>query len=121
MTASRGSPQEYFPKFKAGLPLVDQVVFSGSGMEMFHATYLAARKQQMQGCVTDLMFYLNADPALLAVPRIPIHLYHGLADTIVPPRSSELLAELWPWAKLSLIPGEGHFSLPVLHLKKILD
>lgn len=52
--------------------------------------------------------------------RRPVLLWHGTADATVPLRHSQRLAELLPHAHLRVLPGEGHFSLPVHHAKAIL-
>jgi pimeloyl-ACP methyl ester carboxylesterase len=44
---------------------------------------------------------------------VPVHLYHGEDDSVVPHAMSEELADLVPGARLHLLPGEGHYSLPV--------
>lgn len=43
------------------------------------------------------------------LPRgVPIHLYHGLADTTVPPRHAELYAEMIPQAQLHRLADRDH-------------
>lgn len=39
---------------------------------------------------------------------VPIHLYHGLSDTEVPPAHAELYARAIPRAHLHLLPGRDH-------------
>lgn len=39
---------------------------------------------------------------------VPIHLYHGLADTEVPPTHAELYARAIPQAQLCRLPGRDH-------------
>jgi pimeloyl-ACP methyl ester carboxylesterase len=120
VTFLRGQPEQYLPKFVRSLPSVDQSIFAGRE-DVFHSIFRTSRQQKMLGCVKDLHFYLGLDPGELQMPQVPIQIYHGLADTIVPPASSLLLGKLWPWAKVDMIPGEGHFSLPVARLAKLLD
>jgi hypothetical protein len=40
--------------------------------------------------------------------RVPIYLYHGLADTTVPPSHAELYARAIPQARLCRLPGRDH-------------
>jgi len=43
------------------------------------------------------------------LPRgVPVHLFHGLADTDVPPAHAELLARAVPHAHLHRLPGRDH-------------
>ena len=39
---------------------------------------------------------------------VPVHLYHGLADTTAPPSHAELYARAIPQAHLHLLPGRDH-------------
>jgi pimeloyl-ACP methyl ester carboxylesterase len=58
------------------------------------------------------------DPAQVCVP---VSLWHGEADKMVPVAESECLAELMPAAELHLLPGEGHVSLGARHYAAALD
>jgi pimeloyl-ACP methyl ester carboxylesterase len=58
------------------------------------------------------------DPASISSP---VHLLHGDKDTVVPPAMSEELAGIIPGAKLDILPGEGHYSLPVRHAGRALQ
>jgi pimeloyl-ACP methyl ester carboxylesterase len=51
----------------------------------------------------------------------PVHLWHGLEDGVTPHAMSELLAGKLPGARLRLIEGEGHLSLPIRHGGDILE
>jgi pimeloyl-ACP methyl ester carboxylesterase len=43
------------------------------------------------------------------LPRgVPVYLFHGLADTTVPPSHAELYARAIPRARLCLLPGRDH-------------
>ena len=50
----------------------------------------------------------------------PLTIFQGDADTMVPRRHSEALAERLPEAELVVWPGEGHLA-PVTHIEEILD
>ena len=51
--------------------------------------------------------------------RVPVHIWHGVADTIVPPEAARLLARRIEGATLHLFAGEGH-SVDYLHVDEIL-
>ena len=69
-----------------------------------------------------------ADYAALAQPwgcavediRVPLAIFHGDADTMVPLRHSEELAARVPGARLNVWPGEGHLGT-VTHAGEVLD
>jgi pimeloyl-ACP methyl ester carboxylesterase len=50
-----------------------------------------------------------------------VHLWHGDADTLVPKRHSEYLQGCLPNAQLSIVPGEGHYSLPIRYRAQVLQ
>jgi len=52
---------------------------------------------------------------------VPVHLFHGDRDRVVPYSLSLELAALIPGARVDILPGEGHYSLPVRHAREALD
>jgi pimeloyl-ACP methyl ester carboxylesterase len=50
----------------------------------------------------------------------PVFLWHGEADTIIPPAMSMVLSRWIPGAHLTIVPGEGPLSLPFRHFPVIL-
>jgi len=52
--------------------------------------------------------------------RVPVHLWHGDADTVIPIRQAAYLAAMIPLATLTICPGEGHM-LMWNHLPEILE
>ena len=69
----------------------------------------------------------SADFGIIARPwgfpldgiKVPVTVWHGLADTYVPPAMGSYLAEHIPAARYHQFPGEGHL-LVVEHLEEIL-
>ena len=67
--------------------------------------------------------------SLLALPwgfdlegiSVPLDIWHGRQDGVVPHAMGELLAEKAPNGRLHLIAGEGHVSLPVRRGVEILE
>jgi pimeloyl-ACP methyl ester carboxylesterase len=58
------------------------------------------------------------DPRRVAVPT---RLWHGEADRTVPVEMGRRHARLIPECHAEFLPAEGHFSLPVLHGRRILE
>jgi pimeloyl-ACP methyl ester carboxylesterase len=50
----------------------------------------------------------------------PVRLFHGDADHLVPPAHAEWLARQIAGSRLDIVPGEGHYSLPMFRLAEIL-
>ena len=69
-----------------------------------------------------------ADYALLARPwqvdlgsiTVPVHCWHGTADTLVPLAHTEELAHRLSNARLTTWPGEGHLAF-IAHVDEVLD
>ncbi len=68
----------------------------------------------------DIHLYQSAWGFKLRGIQKHIHLWHGTADRVVPCSHSEFVQAQLADAELSRLPGEGHFSLPVLHAREIL-
>lgn len=51
--------------------------------------------------------------------KVPVTLFHGMADIIVPLRMGAYLAEHIPGARSFFLEGEGHFSLPLSRASEI--
>ena len=52
--------------------------------------------------------------------RTPVEFWHGEMDINFPPDLARKLAATIPGAQLHIVPGEGHYSLPVNHAETIL-
>lgn len=72
------------------------------------------------GAARDLELY--AAPWDIALDRIeaPVDLWHGEADDIIPAGLARRLAARLPTATPRYLPSEGHYSLPLSHLRAIL-
>jgi pimeloyl-ACP methyl ester carboxylesterase len=51
---------------------------------------------------------------------VPIHFWHGDADANIPLQLAQKTAEAVPGAKFTIMPNDGHFSLPLLRTERIL-
>jgi pimeloyl-ACP methyl ester carboxylesterase len=61
------------------------------------------------------------DLATLGGSAVPVRLYAGEADDLVPVAHTRWLADRVPGSHLTVYPGENHMSLPAQHLPEILD
>jgi pimeloyl-ACP methyl ester carboxylesterase len=116
------APDLYLRRFASGLSpsdretLLDPVV-RGALLSAFRES--AARGYR--GPCHDLTLAARPwgfDPASISVP---VHLYHGDRDGVVPLAMAEDLATLIPGAALHVLPGEGHYSLPVKYVGAALE
>lgn len=76
--------------------------------------------QGIDAVVQDMAIYQQPWGFELAKISTEVQLWHGDDDDVVPVLHSEYLAQQLPNASLTLVPGEGHFSLPVMDAEAIL-
>ena len=71
-----------------------------------------------------LMQEMHADRAAwgfdLGAINCHVRLWHGDADQVIGPSHSEYLQAHLPEASLTIVPGEGHYSLPLNFTRQIL-
>jgi len=53
--------------------------------------------------------------------RVPVRLWHGEQDVVVPPAMGHRLADEIPTCRAVFSPDDGHFSIIVKHLPEILE
>lgn len=84
------------------------------------ALFTQALRRSSAGVVTD--YALLARPWLVPLREIsvPVHCWHGTADTLVPLAHTEGLMQRLPEARLTTWPGEGHLAL-LRHVGEVLD
>jgi len=51
---------------------------------------------------------------------VPVHFWHGDADANIPLQLAQKTATAVPGAKFTIMPDDGHFSLPLLRTEQIL-
>lgn len=92
-------------------PQEDRPVFERPEMKaMFCRDIVAATERGIRAPIWDLSLFSRPWPFDPANIRVPIHFYHGDADTIVPMSHSEYLAEVIPDTSLEVLEGLGHFA-----------
>jgi pimeloyl-ACP methyl ester carboxylesterase len=74
-----------------------------------------------EGVMTDARIY--AQPWGFAVEdvRVPVRLWHGKEDRAFAVRLAEEVANRLPNCKARFIENEGHYSLPIRHMREILQ
>lgn len=115
-------PDLAFALLMRGLPEKDRLVLADPHTrQVLRATVREGLRHGAQGPLRDFVQYLRPWEIELANIMQAVTLWHGDADTVVPISHSRYLAERLPHAKLHLLPGEGHYSLPVNQAQAILE
>jgi pimeloyl-ACP methyl ester carboxylesterase len=108
--------------FLPGLSRVDREVVSRPEIyEAVQRSVSAAFAQGVQGAKNDLRVYLGPWHLDWKKIQCPTQIWHGLEDELVPPEFSRIFAHRIPHARLELVPGEGHYSLPIRRAREILE
>ena len=90
----------------------------------FEAIFESQRRAwrgSVDGVLVDARIY--AEPWGLAIEdiRVPVRLWHGIEDRAFAIRLAEEMANRFPDCKSRFIQKEGHYSLPIRHMREILE
>lgn len=88
---------------------------------MLAANIREAFRQGTAGAAQDMHLYTQPWNFELPDIKLPVTLWHGDADNIVPMSHARYLQQLLPNSQLTVVPNMGHFSLPILHAEQILQ
>ena len=97
--------------FARVMPPGDQRIFEDlATRKMFQQDLILGSRRHMQAIFLDAMLFGRPWGFALADIRVPIHLWYGDSDTIVPVRHGEHLAARIPGSKLRVRAEEGHLG-----------
>lgn len=118
----RIAPQKLFSLLSAGHCPADQAVFHDPHVRSRWTRALHDSVMQGAiGAITELRLYVTERPFALNDVRVPVELWHGRDDTVVPSRHGERLAGALPHCAARFLPDEGHFSTPVKAIAGVLE
>jgi len=103
------------------LPEVDEAVLTDEFAEDTLADLREALRVGIQGSLDDNYAFLKPWGFELSEISVPTMIWHGSADLMVPFAHGEWLAAHVPGASAHLVQGEGHLSLPVRAIDRMLD
>lgn len=116
------NPHRLPREFAAGLPAADQAVLRRPEVSRLLRESLGESfRQGPFGNREELRILARPWGFPLTAIASPVRLWHGKADVTVPAGMGRYLAWHLPRCDASLLPGEGHFSLPVNRAEAILD
>lgn len=93
----------------------------GATREVLSATIRDAMRGGARGARQDLLLLTRDWGLPFDRIALPITLWHGALDATVPPSHAQWYLEHLPDARLHLVPGEGHYSLPLRHADALLS
>ena len=74
-----------------------------------------------EGVMIDAQIYAQPWGFGVQDVRVPVRLWHGIEDRAFAVRLAEEIANRFPECKARFIPNEGHYSLPIRHMREILE
>ena len=80
-----------------------------------------AWRSSVEGVLVDAEIYAQPWGFAIADVRQPVRLWHGIEDRAFAVRLAEEIANRFPNCKARFIPNEGHYSLPIRHMRDILE
>jgi pimeloyl-ACP methyl ester carboxylesterase len=108
-------------RWMAGLSVADRkLVEREEFLDAMAASIRESLRQDAGGVTAEFPLYARDWGFSLNEIQLPVQLWQGDADTTVPIGHARYLADALPNARLTVVPGEGHFSLPVDHMVEIL-
>jgi pimeloyl-ACP methyl ester carboxylesterase len=104
------------------LPPVDRAAVTGALAEDVVAGFSAALAPGVEGWLDDdLAFTQGWGFELTSLAAVPVSLWQGDLDLMVPPAHGRWLAREIPHARVHLLPQDGHLSITVGRLGDVLD
>lgn len=102
-------------------PASDRPVFAVPEFrDMFLVDLIDSGRRQMRALLTDAHVFMQPWHFSLRDIAVPVTIWHGGADGIVPMHHGQYMAELIPGAEFVSVPGEGHFA-GFVRVERVLD
>jgi pimeloyl-ACP methyl ester carboxylesterase len=80
-----------------------------------------AWRASAEGVIADAQIYAEPWGFALEDVRVPVRLWHGKQDRAFSVHLAEELAKRLPNCKARFVDGAGHYSLPIRHMREILE
>lgn len=108
----RRHPDFYLGGMLAGVPAADHEVLADPAYRtLLLESTIQALHQAGRGPAWELTLIARPWDFRLEEIRVPVHIWQGLADNIIPPVMARHMAALLPGSESHYLSGEGHFSL----------
>jgi pimeloyl-ACP methyl ester carboxylesterase len=90
----------------------------------FEAIFESQRRAwrgSVEGVLVDAQIYAQPWGFAIEDVQVPVRLWHGMEDRAFAVRLAEEIASRFPNCKSRFIRNEGHYSLPIRHMREILE
>ena len=117
----RQDADRYVKFMMAGMVPPDRDLFADPGYRaLVMASTAEALRQGGSGAAWELTLIARRWDFRLEDVRMPVSLWQGLVDQILPAAMARRLAAALPACTPRYLPGEGHLSLVVQHIREVL-
>jgi pimeloyl-ACP methyl ester carboxylesterase len=117
----RQDAERYVGFMMAGMASPDRDLFADPGYRsLVRESTAEALRQGGRGAAWELTLIARPWDFRLQDVRMPVSLWQGLADQILPAAMARRLAAALPACNPRYLPGEGHLSLVVRHIGEVL-
>ncbi len=118
-----GKGHQVIPEsIRSRLPPADQAALASDELRFgLIAASTEALRNGVHGAASDGLLYARPWGFSLAEVRVPMWLWHGEVDNVVPVSMGRYLARQIPDRQAMFFPEDGHFSLPFQRTREILD
>src|SRR5262245_15154778 len=92
--------------------------------EAFEAIFESQRRAwrgSAEGVMIDAQIYAQPWGFAIEDVQVPVRLWHGIEDRAFAVGLAEEIANRFPTCKARFIKDEGHYSLPIRHMREILE
>ena len=120
VVGAKASPNTAVKSFAKELSAVDAEALAQQNPKAIMAFFVEASRQGPAGPVEDYRLWGSDWGFDLADVTVPVHLWQGDADQMVPMHHAEWLAEQMPNATVHRLEADGHVSIQ-RHVKAILE
>lgn len=96
------------------LPPSDMMALAEPASSRTLASFREGLRMGIEGVWRDAQIYAQPWGFALNQIHVPLALWHGTADTIVPVRTSEAYIEV-PGCRRTLVEGAGHYAMVITH------
>ncbi len=117
---ARKDPQSILSLFSELCEADRALLAAPGGLQWLSEMVLGAFQQGTRGVAWDWKLEARPWGFPLEEIRVPVHVWHGESDTLVPLANGQYLAKAIPNCQAHFVPGEGHMSLLSNHFEEIV-
>jgi len=118
----RQCPERFLARMLARAPSADRAVLADEDYRtIFAASTAEALRQGGRGAAWELVLLARPWDFSLEKAQLPVRIWQGLVDNIVPVAMARRLIELLPRCEPHFLACEGHLSLIAYHLDAVLE